>query len=248
MIATLAQHTDYRPPPRLQTVVSKVHPAGETPIPGLLDDNIHVFLPALPRVEFAALIPKGNHVTIIVAGHHVTSQDVERVLGLSAVHSLLPCDPQPEDYFKGSFPVGLAQCPYGDRYVTLGDSAGLVRPFKGKGVNSAIITGHLAAMAMLQRGVSREAFRYFWRDCGEFVGDIFYGRLVRRLANLTSHQFSLEPVIALARQDASFRRTLYDCVSGRETYRRIVRRRQNIGAVLRLAPRLLWTSVRGGRD
>lgn len=247
MSATLAQYTGYRQPPRLQTVVSKIHPAELKPIPGLLNDDIHVLLPPLPRVEFAALIPKGNHVTVIVAGRSVTSEDVEQVLELPSVQALLSCAQKPEDYFKGTFPVGLAHRPFGDRYVTLGDSAGLVRPFKGKGINSALITGHLAATTMLRHGVSHQAFQHFWRDCHEFVGDIGYGRLVRRAANLVSHYCSLQPVVSLAKTDVDFRRTLYDCVSGRETYRRIILRSGNMGAAMRLAPQLLRSAMGSGR-
>ena len=37
------------------------------------------------------------------------------------------------DYHRGCFPVKPAKHLFGDRYVTIGDAAGLIRPFKGKG-------------------------------------------------------------------------------------------------------------------
>ncbi|MBI3920611.1 MAG: hypothetical protein HY318_04250, partial [Armatimonadetes bacterium] len=99
--------------------------------------------------------------------------------------------------------------------------------------------GHLAAMTMLRHGVGREAFRIFWRDCHEFVRDIWHGRLVRRATNLVSHRFSLGPVVALAKVEPGFRTALYDCVSGRETYRRILQRPGNLRIALRLGGALL---------
>jgi flavin-dependent dehydrogenase len=239
MCSSLAGRTGYLPPPYLEAIVSKVHPAGLDPVPGLLGDDIHVFLPRISNVEFAALVPKGNHVTIIVAGRSVRTGDVDQFLRLPAVRGLLRCDPDPEDYFKGTFPVGLARRPFGNRYVTIGDSAGLVRPFKGKGVNSAIVTGHLAALTLLDHGVTEQAFARFWLQCDEFVRDVAYGKLVRRAAGFLSHGLSMQPVLDLARKDAGFRQILYDCVSGRETFRHIVHRKGNFRMALRLLPRLL---------
>ncbi|MBI3945493.1 MAG: NAD(P)/FAD-dependent oxidoreductase [Armatimonadetes bacterium] len=244
MTATLARCTPYRPPRALDTVVTNFHPAGEGYIPSLLDDHIHVLLPPLPRIEFGALIPKGNHVTVIVAGEGARTDDMDAFLALPAVRRIASCRPDPEDYFRGRFPVSLAPGGFGDRYVTIGDAAGLVRPFKGKGINSAIITGGLAAVTMVERGVSAEAFRSFHRRCAEITGDMPYGRLVRRLAHLTSHHFSLDPVVRLAEKSPALREVLFDCVSGRESYRRIVCRRGNLPLAARLGAALVLDRVR----
>lgn len=229
--------TPYTAPHALETVVTKFHPLGQRckTIPGLLDDYIHVLLPPLKRVEFGALIPKGNHVTVIISGSGVRTDDMDEFLAIPAVRRLVRARPEPEDYFKGRFPVSLARHPFGDRYVTIGDAAGLVRPFKGKGINSAVITGDLAAGAIVHAGVSTQAFRGFWRQCRAITGDLWYGRLVRALAKLGSRSSFMERLVFSARRDPALRRLLFECVSGRETYRRIVLRKGNLTLSARLA-------------
>jgi flavin-dependent dehydrogenase len=235
----LARRTAYRMPPFLETVVTKIHPAGLEPIPGLLEDRIHAFLPRLPAIEFGALIPKGNHITIIIAGRRVTVSDMQAFLQLPQVVRLLPRDKAVESYYKGAFPVGPARGPFGDRYVTIGDAAGLVRPFKGKGITSATLTGIRAASTILRLGVSEQAFRQYYAACADITQDLWYGRAIRHLARLVSKRLSLDPILQQARRDADLQRALYLCVSAQDTYRNIVRNSLRLrllgGSIARLA-------------
>ena len=227
--------TAYRPPRVLETVVTKVHPAGMAFIPKLLGDRIHVFLPSWPGAEFAAVVPKGNHVSVIVAGPRMSSADMQAFLATEHVKRLLPRG-DVADCFKGTFPISPARGMYGDRYVTVGDAAGLVRPYKGKGINSALITGSLAARTMLQAGISRQAFSAFRAGSGDLIGDLWYGRAVRLMANFARRRLSFDALVDRARTDSDLRSVLFDIVSGHETYRNIVRRRGNVGLLLRTAP------------
>jgi flavin-dependent dehydrogenase len=246
-----ARATRYRPPAALETLACKLHPAGLDFIPHLLRDQINVFLPPQPRIEFGALIPKGNHVTLILAGRRLREADMTAFLVRWASRLLPPaCDVQGS--FKGSFPLGPARCLYGDRYVVLGDASGLVRPFKGKGISAAIEAGWLAARTMLTVGVSRRAFDGFAGARRHLTGDLWYGRLVRWLTGIVSHGGLLTPFLVEARRDASLRQALFDCVSGRTSYRDIVVRRHNVVLVGRMAWKcalhLLLRSVRRRRS
>ena len=91
---------------------------------------------------------------------------MNRFLELPAVRSILPVSralPLPNSplradvfgYFMGRFPISVADGLCGDRYVVVGDAAGLMRPFKGKGVNSAWISGVAAARAMVKEGIPK---------------------------------------------------------------------------------------------
>ena len=233
-----ARGTSYRPPHSLETLACKLHPAGLDYIPGLLDDRIHVFLPPERKLEFGALIPKGNHVTVIVAGARLREADMTKFLTRYASR-LLPAACDIRGCFKGSFPLGPAKHLYGDRYVVLGDAAGMVRPFKGKGINAAIEAGWMAARTMLGDGISRAAFEDFARSQRHLTGDLLYGRLVRWLTTMVAHWRLLPAFVQEARRDTDLRQELFDCVSGRTTYRSVVLRRAN----LRLAPRMVWKSV-----
>src|SRR5450756_2932734 len=83
-------------------------------------------------------------------------------------------------FFKGRFPNSLAGRYYGDRYVMVGDAAGLVRAFKGKGVTSAVQTGIRAAETILRTGISCHAFASDFAVANhDITGDLIYGRGMR---------------------------------------------------------------------
>ncbi|HQK93327.1 MAG TPA: NAD(P)/FAD-dependent oxidoreductase [Armatimonadota bacterium] len=226
-----ARCTRYRPPPALSTLVTKVHPHGLEPVPGLLGDQIHAFLPRLPGVEFGALIPKGNHVSIIVAGRRVTEADMRAFIASPRVRELLPSAASHGDCFRGAFPAGRARGIFSERCIIVGDAAGMVRPFKGGGIRAALLTGRAAGRALLEFGPCSQAGASYVAACGDLASDVAYGRLLRALVALLSGPFRLEAVIALARHSPELQRALYDCVSGRTSYRQVFREQ--------LTPRLL---------
>jgi flavin-dependent dehydrogenase len=145
-------------------------------------------------------------------------------------HELLSSDrielcrnPKDFRYFKGRFPVSVAEGFYGDRYVTIGDAAGLVRAFKGKGINSACLTGLWAARAIMTTGISARAFqRSYVQDCRELLCDIPYGHLVRHIVINASRLRQVDPVLALAEDHPALSRALLDAVSGHRLYRSII--------------------------
>ena len=92
----------------------------------------------------------------------------------------------------------------------VGDAAGLVRPFKGKGVNSALLTGTWAAHALLAAGISSHALRQYRGACREITGDLPYARGMRALAIALSKSGFLNVIIKLAERDARLRRALFD--------------------------------------
>jgi flavin-dependent dehydrogenase len=226
--AVFTKRTAYRPPEPVETVVTKVHPAGLDRVHDLLSDRIYVYLPSIRRIEFGALIPKGNHISIVIAGKDVKSGDMDAFLALPEVAKMLPPGCCASGYYKGSFPLGLASGIYGDRYVVVGDAAGLVRPFKGKGINTALLTGRLAALTMLEKGVSARALRSFYDGCADLRADVVYGRFMRFLAVFTSNHLSMDRVIALAKRRPDVRQALFDCVSGSRPFKDIVTRNLNL--------------------
>src|SRR5918911_4096008 len=125
---------------------------------------VHAFLlpPKCPRIEFGAITPKGDHILVNIAGERVSSCDLDQFLQLPAVQALLPpFDASAINYYEGRFPSAPAARPYGHRYALVGDATGWLRPFKGKGINTAIITGVRAGQTMLEHGVSKRAFENY---------------------------------------------------------------------------------------
>ncbi len=251
MARAFSRRTGYRPPASLETLACKIHPKGLDFIPGLLEDSIHVYLPRAARVDFGALIPKGNHIVVIIAGAGIGAGDMAEFMASPDVARLLPEDGRTEGLYKGAFPLGPARGLYGNSYVVIGDAAGMVRPFKGKGINSAIDGGHRCAESILTNGFSGEAFAVFARSQQHLTGDVWYGRLVRRLVMLTSKHGLLDPIIQHAKTSAPLSQALFDCISGRTTYRDVVLRGENLNwlpaAVWRCAAWKGGTRLAGSR-
>ncbi len=234
MADVFERRTSYRRPAALQTVVTRIHPGPRRVIASLLSNRIYTYLPPIKSIEFGALVPKGDHISVVVAGREVKAGDMDRFLELPEVARVLPAGARPESYFKGSFPLGSASNIYGDRYAIVGDAAGLVRPFKGKGINSALLTGRLAANTMLDKGISERALKLFYEACSDFTADVVYGRLMRFLAMASANYFSMDRIVALAKRDPAVRRALFDCVSGHRPFREIVHGNLNLPFVTRV--------------
>jgi flavin-dependent dehydrogenase len=235
--AAMARATAYRPPAFLDSIVTKIHPPDDYPettpaAPGRIPSGrIHALLPTSPHIEFGAISPKADHLTVNIAGAHVTAAWMDYFLDGPARRLLPFADPDhpinPKDfrYFKGRFPISVARGFYGDRYVTVGDAAGLVRAFKGKGINSALLTGVWAARAILMAGISARALQQSYvRDCQEILRDIPYGHLVRQVVINMSRLHQVDRALALAERSPTLREALFNAVSGRQPYREIILR------------------------
>ncbi len=218
----LYRRTGYSAPDFLETVITKIHP-GQEQVESL-SNCIHAFLPADPTVEFAALTPKGNHITALVAGRNVTGKTLQKFLDSPSCRRVLNFPVQIGDLYKGSFPICPARRFYGDNYITIGDSAGLVRPFKGKGINTGLLSGWYAAKSILERGVSHRALSHVEVDFAEQIGDLWYGRAARVAAGVMSRFSLLDAVIEAARTSEELSQALFDSVSAQDTYRNIIRR------------------------
>ncbi len=228
----------YRAPDSVHSIVTRV-PQDEAGLDSL-GNAIHAFLPSDHAIEFGAVTPKRDHLTINIAGAGVTASNMDAFLDLPAVRGVLPAGFDPATtrpaYFKGHFPVNTARGICHDRYVAVGDASGLLRSFKGKGVTYACITGLRAARAMMGEGISREAFqKAYLGECREILADIPYGRAVRWLAIQGSRYGLIDMVISQARGDATLRRALFDAVSANRFYREIVADTVRPGLMARLA-------------
>ncbi len=124
------------------------------------DKRIYPFLIAsLKHVRFGAITVKDDHIVVNVAGEKITSLNLNEFLGLKKVIDILPPGIRENmKYFSGKFPSSPARKPFGDRYVTVGDATGWLRPLKGKGINLAAITGINAAKVMIAEGYSKKHF------------------------------------------------------------------------------------------
>jgi hypothetical protein len=121
---------------------------------------MHVFLLPIPRLEFAAAIPKGDYVTIALLGEDVDDALVRAFVTSPEVRACMPPGWDPEAKSCQCIPaINVRGAPraYADRFVFIGD-AGVTRLYKD-GIGAAYRTAKAAATAAVFEGVSEEAFR-----------------------------------------------------------------------------------------
>ena len=230
--------TPYRPPQALSSIVTKYHPSPEA-IQNF-GPCIHAFLPTNPKIEFGGITTKGNHLAINIAGSDVDADLMKTFLAQPEVRNVLPSldgnngfNLAELQFYKGRFPCSQARSYYGDRYVVVGDAAGLVRAFKGKGVTSAVITGIHAAETILQHGISGYAF--FDHYCSlnkDITQDLPYGRAMRYFTILLARYRLLDPVIRAAKCYPLLQSALFNAVSANAPYRQVIQQSIQPGIIL----------------
>jgi flavin-dependent dehydrogenase len=216
--------TRYRTARYLSTILTKFYPEKEEM--EKFGNCIHAFLPSLRGIEFGAITPKVDHLDINIAGSKVSWRWMDNFLLLPQVTKVLPSNFAMQRhelfYSRWQFPTAPAKNLFGDRYVTVGDAAGIIRAFKGKGVNTACITGIKAAEVMMNVGISKEAFKDYYNSFSYITGDLPYGKAVRFLATFSAHFGLFSPMIQLAKEDKKFRMAFFNSVAGSKMFKKII--------------------------
>jgi flavin-dependent dehydrogenase len=143
-----------------------------------LGRSMHVFLLDLPRLEFAALIPKGEYVTLCLLGEDVDDALIHAFLEEPEVRACLPAEFTPcICQCSPSINVRSRAEPFGERLVLIGD-AGVTRLYKD-GIGAAFRTSKAAAETAVLFGVSADDFRrHFLPICRRIEADNAIGRTI----------------------------------------------------------------------
>ena len=240
--AMFSRLTQYRPPLALSSIVTKYHPSPAAM--QAITPCIHAYLPANPKIEFGGITTKGNHLSINIAGSNVDAELMKEFLCQPDVLQVLPgmqagdgFDPANLEFYKGRFPRSQAHAYYGDRFVVVGDAAGLVRAFKGKGVTTAVTTGIRAAETILQQGISAQAFsEHYYKANLDIIQDLPYGQVMRHFTIFMAHYRLLDPVVRAARHNPRLQSALFDAASAHAPYRQVIRQS--------LHPDIAWAVLR----
>ena len=169
---------EFHPPTAVKAFIAEFR-LGEQLTEATFGTSMHVFLLDLPKLEFAALIPKGDYVTLCMLGDDIDEELVNRFLNSPEVRGCFPEGSVPASVCH-CFPrlnVGPARCPYGDRIVFIGDS-GVARLYKD-GIGSAFRTAKAAAMTSALHGISSADFKnHYWSACRHITRDNAIGKLI----------------------------------------------------------------------
>jgi flavin-dependent dehydrogenase len=216
----------FRQPDRTKTFICEFH-LGKDLINKTFGPSMHVFLLDIPRLEFAALIPKGDYVTLCLLGDDIDEELMARFFESPEVRNCFPrsmipphvCHCYPRINLKPSRPI------YGDRLVMIGDS-GSTRLFKD-GIGASYRTAKAAAKTVVFHGVDANSFRQHYAPlCRRIDHDNMVGKFVFDVASLVQKaRFARRGVLRMTRneqlQTESPRRmsgVLWDLFSGSASY------------------------------
>jgi flavin-dependent dehydrogenase len=233
----------YKPPRATRTVIRE-YKLGAENIEKFLGNAMHVFLLDIPRLEFAAIIPKGDYVTICMLGEDIDQELFETFLEAPEVVGCMPPDWRLDQYACQCLPVmnvGAATQPYGDRLVFIGD-CGVTRLYKD-GIGGAYRTAKAAAATVIFHGIAAEDFeQYYWPACRRLNNDNAIGRVIFAVTRLIQqHRFARQAVLRMTvdeqnKQGKNRRMSmiLWDMFTGSAPYRDIFLRTLHPVYLLRL--------------
>ena len=167
-------------PPRTGRAHVREYYLGQETIGRYLGSSVHVFLLNIPRLEFAALIPKGDYVTMCLVGEEIDKELVRSLLDTPEVKQCFPpnlrldqssCHCSPRVNARG------AVRPFADRIVFIGD-CGVTR-FNKDGIGSAYRAAKAAATTAIFQGISAADFRrHYWPICRALNTDNIIGKVI----------------------------------------------------------------------
>jgi len=223
----------YKAPGTTKTYIAEFF-LGEETIRMYLDNAMHVFLPNLPRLEFAALIPKGEYVTVVMLGQEIDRPLVERFLSSREVLACFPPDwSPPEDFCRCAPAINITGAikPFADRMVLVGDS-GVTRLYKD-GLGGAYRTAKAAATTAVFEGISEGDFRrHYLPVCRSLsadnrVGKAIFGitRMIQKMTYARRGMLRMTQAEQVAHDRAPrMSGVLWDTFTGSAPYRDVFRR------------------------
>lgn len=169
----------YTPPKTTKTFICEYYLGRET-IEKTLGNSMHTFLLDLPRLEFAAIIPKGDYVTACMLGKDIDKDLVQAFLTRPEVKKCMPKDWKWDKYVCQCMPrmniKGSSQA-FMDRTIFIGDCA-VSRLYKD-GIGAAYRTAKAAVSGAVFEGVSAESFRKFsWPTYKKLENDNKIGKII----------------------------------------------------------------------
>jgi flavin-dependent dehydrogenase len=223
----------YVPPETTKTYICE-YALGKDTIEDYLGSSMHTYLLKIPRLEFAAMIPKGEYATVCMLGKRIDKELVQSFLNSPEVSKCLPadwdfqqevCRCMPKINIKGS-----AQ-PFSDRLIFVGD-CGISRLYKD-GIGAAYKTAKAAATTAVFTGISEDAFKQrFWPACQKLERDNRIGKLIFSSVGLIqSFPFARRAILRMVDKEQKNKgkpqrmsTSLWDLFTGSAPYREVLLR------------------------
>lgn len=228
---------EYRPPGTTKTAIREFF-LGEEKVSSFFGDAMHLFLMKIPRLEFAAMIPKGDCVTLCMLGDEIDRQLLDTFLNSPGVKNQLPGESLNACACVPRMSLSRARKPYDERVVYIGDCS-VSRLYKD-GIGAAYRTSKAAAKTAVFQGVSAQDFeRHYLPACRAIAGDNRFGHFIffatRQIQRRAYAQRAVLRMVREEQQDNRRKRMssiLWDTFTGSAAYRDIVKRAFQPGFII----------------
>ena len=221
----------YKAPESTKTFITEYY-LGEELIAKTLGDSMHVFLLNIPRLEFAAIIPKGDYASVCLLGESIDKELVQSFFDAPQVRACMPDDWIPDLRSCQCSPkisIGAANQPFADRLVFVGD-CGVTRLYKD-GIGAAYRTAKACATTAVFEGISEADFRrHYWPICRSISTDNSIGKLSFAVTRqIQKRQFARRALLRMTEKEQrvpgrkrDMSQVLWDMFTGSAPYRDIV--------------------------
>jgi len=224
-------------PPQTTKLLVREYQLGEEVVSRYIGPVFHAFLLDIPGLDYGAIIPKGEYVTVCLLSSHgdLDAGLMEIFLNDPAVKSALPPDFSSASYSCYCGPrinvMGSAQ-PFGDRVVFIGDS-GVSRLYKD-GIGAAYRAAKIAAATAVFQGISGNDFKnHYLPFCRRMEFDNRIGKLLfRAISQVQKMQFARRAVLRMVSNEQQGKENaergmsmvMWDMLTGGALYREVLKR------------------------
>ena len=253
LLEMLEGEHEFSRPEKTKTFICEFR-LGQDVIQETLGPSMHVFLLDIPRLEFAALIPKGDFVTLCLLGDDIDEELMDRFFSSPEVRARFPGNviPEPACHCYPRINTREARPAYGDRLVMIGDS-GATRLFKD-GIGAAYRTAKAAAKTAVFHGVDAASFeKYYAPRCRAIANDNKVGKFVFSVATLVQKaRFARRGVLRMTAHEQSGENgerrmsgVLWDLFSGSASYTNVFMRTLHPAYIVSLVWNLVAANAPG---
>ncbi|MHC4708950.1 MAG: NAD(P)/FAD-dependent oxidoreductase [Planctomycetota bacterium] len=228
-----AMEVGYEAPEAVKTFISEYY-FGEEVISSALGTAMHVFLLNIPRLEFAAIVPKGDYVSVCLLGEEIDKDLVKAFLESPEVTECMPVDWKPETrscFCSPRINVKGSSRPFADRLVFIGD-CGVTRLYKD-GIGAAYRTAKAAATTAIFKGIGAESFReHYLPACAAIRKDNTLGKVIFTVTRaVQKRRYARRALLRMTAREQRRRgnsklmsQVLWDTFTGSAPYREIFMR------------------------
>jgi len=224
-------------PPRTTKLLVREYFLGEEAVSKYVGPVFHAFLLDIPGLDYGAIIPKGEYVTICLLSSHGDLEPgvMDTFLNDPAVKRALPPDFSPVRIACHCSPrvnIAGSMQPFGDRMVFIGDS-GVSRLYKD-GIGAAYRSAKIAASTAIFQGIAASDFKkHYLSFCRNIEFDNRIGKLLFRIIRqIQKTQFVKRAVLRMVtaeqqgKADAKRGMSLlmWDMLTGGASYRESLQR------------------------